>query len=355
MKRFLSIALCLTVAPLLAQERFGALNGTVSDETGAVLPGVTVTLTHTSTHRVITAATRADGVYSVRNIDPGRYSVKFELARFATREFGEIDIPSGQTRKLDAKMTVGGGATTVQVIGAVPMIETETALVTHSVPQQELERLPKSRTFQYLAITAPGVNAGEIEGGIQVNGASSAENTFSIDGIATESAIDGRSRQNAPPEHLEEIQIKTAGIEAAYGGSLGGIISAVTKSGGDAFHGNAWFYYDGASLSASPERRLTLDPRDNRSVAYYQDEQGRNNQFEPGFSLGGPIRKDMLYFFTSWSSRWTRQEQTFRFGNGADTGVISRDRTFMSGFNKISFTPTRRIRTNLSWLWTPAK
>src|SRR5262249_27829848 len=260
----------------------------------------------------------------------------------------EIDLLTGQTLKLDAKMSVGAVATSVQVTDIIPLIDTESALVTHSVSRQEIESLPKSRTFQHLAITAPGVNAGEIEGGFQVNGASSAENTFIIDGVATESAIDGRSRQNAPPEYIEEIQIRTAGVEALYGGSLGGVISAVTKSGGDAFHGEAWFYYDGASLSAGPARRLTLDPRDNKSVAYYQDEKGTNNQYEPGFSLGGPIKKDLLYFFTSWSPRWTRQDESYRFSNGSEPGAIARDRTLWSGFNKISFDPTRRIRTNVS-------
>jgi outer membrane receptor protein involved in Fe transport len=75
---------------------------------------------------------------------------------------------------------------------------------------------------------------------------------LTIDGIDIESAIDGRSRQNAPPEYIEEIQVRTGGIEPVYGGALGGVISAVTKSGGDAFHGDAWFYYDGNSLSAAP-------------------------------------------------------------------------------------------------------
>src|SRR5215468_8702365 len=96
MKKSLCLALCLIAARLIGQERFGVLNGTVSDDTGAVLPGVTVTLTHSTTRRTIVASTRADGGYSVRNLDPGRYSIKFELARFATREFDEIDILTGQ-------------------------------------------------------------------------------------------------------------------------------------------------------------------------------------------------------------------------------------------------------------------
>src|SRR5204863_4107353 len=76
---------------------------------------------------------------------------------------------------------------------------------------------------------------------------------------------------------------------------------------------------------------------------------------EPGFSLGGPIRRNQLYFFTAWSPRWTKQDQLYHFSNGSETGVIRRNQTFMSGFNKISFEPRPRVRSNFTWLWTPTK
>ncbi len=104
------------------------------------------------------------------------------------------------------------------------------------------------------------MNSGEIEGGFQVNGASGAENQFNIDGVSTTSLINGKSRQDAVFEILQEVQVKTGGIDAEYGGALGGVISAVTKSGGNAFHGDLHYYYSGNALSAAPVLRLFADP-----------------------------------------------------------------------------------------------
>ena len=122
--------------------------------------------------------------------------------------------------------------------------------------------MPKGRSFQSLAMTAPSVNSGEIEGGFQVNGASGAENAFTVDGVVTNSLINGSSRQNTVFEYLQEVQVKTTGIAAEYGGALGGVISAVTKSGGNTFRGEAHYLYEGSSLSAGPVKRLVLDPSD---------------------------------------------------------------------------------------------
>ena len=96
------------------------------------------------------------------------------------------------------------------------------------------------------------MNTGEIEGGIQVNGASGAENSFTIDGVTTNSLVNGASRQDAVFEYLQEVQVKTGGINAEYGGALGGVVSAVTKSGGNQFHGEGHYYYTGAATSAGP-------------------------------------------------------------------------------------------------------
>ena len=132
--------------------------------------------------------------------------------------------------------------------------------VTHNVTAEEFDRMPKARSFQGIALTAPSVNSGDIEGGFQVNGASGAENSFTVDGVTTNSLVNGKSRQDTVFEYLQEVQVKTAGIEAEYGGALGGVISAVTKSGGNVFRGEAHYYYDGNGLAAGPVKRLVLDP-----------------------------------------------------------------------------------------------
>jgi Carboxypeptidase regulatory-like domain len=345
--------LCLLAVEARAQEGSGVLQGTVSDDTDAVLPGVTVTLTDEVTNRVLSTAAGSYGNYSLRRVEPGRYTVTFELAGFSRAVYPAIDIRSAQTLRLDVILKPGPVTTTIQVVDIAPLIDLEDSTVSQHFPQDEFDRLPKSRTFQSVAVMAPAVHAGEIEGGIQINGASGAENAFVVDGVATNSGIDGRSRQNAVFEYLSEVEIKTAGVDADQSGALGGVVSAVTRSGGGAFHGSAWLYYGGNALNAAPARRLVLDPRDNRTVGYFQDEKSRSRVYEPGFSLGGPVKGDKLFFFTSWSPRWAHQDVPYNFSNGAEAGTIRRDQTFFSGFNKISFAPTERVRGHLSWLWTP--
>ena len=158
-------------------------------------------------------------------------------------------------------------------------------------------------------MTSPGVNQGDIEGGFQVNGASGAENSFTVDGVNTNSLLYGSSRQDTVFEYLQEVQVKTGGIAAEYGGALGGVISAVTKSGGNRFTGEGHYYYSGNAISASPVPRLQLSPLDDTTVFYVQDEKQKNNRNEFGGSIGGPIVKDRLFFFGSVSPRFDPPDQ----------------------------------------------
>ena len=247
-KRFVAFLIAVLVAAgagvATAQERFGGLTGIVTDASGAVLPGATVTITSKNTGAARTLVTGGDGLYSVPDLDPGKYSMVVELSGFSKVSFDDIAVSLGKTLKLDAQLKVGDMTETVQVqADARPAIDSRSTLVSHNVTAEEIDRLPKGRSFQSLAMTAPSVNSGEIEGGFQVNGASGAENAFTVDGVVTNSLINGSSRQNTVFEYLQEVQVKTTGISAEYGGALGGVISAVTKSGGNTFRGEGHYYY----------------------------------------------------------------------------------------------------------------
>src|SRR4029453_15427315 len=122
--------------------------------------------------------------------------------------------------------------------------------------------------------------------------ASGAENSFTIDGVTTNSLINGASRQDAVFEYLQEVEVKTGGINAEYGGALGGVVSAVTKSGGNQYRGEGHYYFTGASTSAGPVKRLLPDPPADRTVRYVQDVEQPNDRHEVGGSLGGPIIRD---------------------------------------------------------------
>lgn len=348
----LALLVALVAAPAGAQERFSGLTGTVTDASGAVLPGATVAITNKQTGKVFTAVTGPDGVYRVLDLEPGRYAVKFELSGFSPSEVPDVNLLLGKTLSVDSSLRVGGLTEAVSVTAESPLIDTRNTTIAHNVTAEEIERIPKGRTFQNLAVASPSVNAGQVEGGIQVNGASGAENAFTIDGVVTNSLVDGRSRQDAVFEYLQEVQVKTGGISAEYGGALGGVISAVTKSGGNTYHGEAHYYFSGDATSAGPVERLVLNPADDVSVSYIQDAEQPNKVHDVGGSLGGPILRDKLFFFGSWAPRYTRTSQSYTFAGG-ERDTIDRKQTFNSAFGKINYDPSNRLRTSVAVLWTP--
>src|SRR5207247_5345914 len=121
-------------------------------------------------------------------------------------------------------------------------------------------------------------NTGDVEGGIQVHGASGAENVFYVDNMSITSVIDGRQRQNIPFEYLQEVNISTAGKPAENPGAPGGVIVAVTRSGGNEFHGEGHFYWSGRALNAGPVKRLVLAPS-GTATSYVQDEKATFNSY----------------------------------------------------------------------------
>jgi hypothetical protein len=348
-----TVALVFTTAAA-AQERFGTLQGKVIDEQGQPVPGVTVTVTNAQSGAPRSFVTDANGQYLASDLNPGRYTVAFELTGFTKVERNDVSVVLGRTFQVDAQMRVGQITESVQVTGeATPLVDTRSTLIAHNVSAEEFDRLPKARSFQSVALTAPSVNQGEVEGGMQVNGASGAENSFTVDGIVTNSLVNGQSRQNTVFEYLQEVQVKTSGISAEYGGALGGVVSAVTKSGGNAYHGEAHYYFEGSALAAAPVKRLVLDPATENFYQYVQDEKPRVNQNEFGGSLGGPIVKDRLFFYGSYSPRHDAQDRPYSYTQG---GANSVDRRIWNQqlFGKAT-AASRRLNATYSVLWTPTK
>lgn len=345
--------LALATGDAGAQERFGGLTGAVTDASSAVLPGATVTITSQTTGAMRTVVTGSDGTYAITDLDPGRYTVSVELSGFSRVEVQDVNVLLGRSLRVDATLKVGDFSEVVNVSAAdAPAIDLRSTLVAHNVTAEEIERLPKGRSFQSLALTAPSVNSGEIEGGFQVNGASGAENAFTVDGVVTNSLISGQSRQNTVFEYLQEVQVKTTGIGAEYGGALGGVISAVTKSGGNTLRGEGHFFYEGSALNAAPVKRLVLDPSDDVTVSYVQDEEQSDHRSEFGGSIGGPIVKDRLFYFGSYSPRIGRSTSDYQFGNGTEPGAIERKQTQTQAFGKLTYNGTR-FTASASALYTP--
>jgi hypothetical protein len=347
----LGVFLAIFSLPLAGQERFGNVMGVAKDPSGAVLPDVTVNIKNNVTHRLITIKTRGDGTYSAIDVEPGRYTVTFSKQGFSKFEVPDVLVLVGKTAEVDAAMKIGSVAETVEVSGAAPVIDTTSTMISHNVTAEEIGSLPKGRDFTGVAVFSPSVNTGYLEGGYQINGASGAENSYYIDGVSTNSMIDGSARQSATFDYIQEVQVKTTGLDAEYGGALGGVVSAVTKSGGNAFHGDLHFYYYGNKLSAVQSKRMQIEPTSRATFQYFQDKKMKSDNFEFGGSLGGPIVKDKLFFYTSASPKWAEQRRDMHFVDG--DGAMKRQASQMNWFSKISFEPASRLRMNFTWLYTP--
>ena len=349
-----SLALALVLAaPATAQERFGTLQGRVTDQQAAPIPGVTVSVTSLTSGETRAFVTDASGQFVASDLNPGRYKVNFELSGFTRIERPDVSVALGRTFEVNTEMSVSGVTETVQVTAeASPLVDNRSTLIAHNVSAEEFDRLPKGRSFQSIALTAPSVNAGEVEGGFQVNGASGAENGFTVDGITTNSLINGQSRQNTVFEYLQEVQVKTSGISAEYGGALGGVISAVTKSGGNVFRGEGHYYYEGSALAVGPVKRLVLDPTSEATGFYVQDNENENRQSEFGGSIGGPILKNRLFFYGAYSPRVENRDNLYNFTDASST--FTNEIWRQQAFGKLTYSQGR-VTANWSTLWTPTK
>jgi hypothetical protein len=336
-----------------AQEQFSSIIGSVYDSSKAVLPETKLSILNLKTKRTVAAVSGNDGMYCVRNLEPGRYSISAQKTGFAKAEYPDVILLLGKTIHLDFMLRVDSVREEIKVDSAAVIIDMDTTAVTHSITSDEFSRIPKTRSFQSVALTSPSVNSGDLEGGIQVNGASGAENQYMVDGMSTTSLINGTSRQNAAFEFLQEVQVKTSGLEAEFGGALGGVISAVTRSGGNSYNGELHWYNSGSLFDAGPNLRLTVDPNDNRTARYFQDSPNIDRINEIGGSLGGSIIKDKLFFFTFASSQIRNQAATVHLSDGASefTGA----RRSMDLFNKLSWDVNDRINTSFAWLHSTSR
>ena len=344
--------LCLATG-VAAQETRGSIEGIIKDPSGAVLPGVTVQAKGVNVAGTQTAVTDAAGIYRFPSLQPGTYEIVATLQGFQTARAEQVALSLGQVLKVDLSMQLSTVTETVQVTAeASPLVDNRSTLIAHNVSAEEFDRLPKGRSFQSIALTAPSVNSGEVEGGFQVNGASGAENGFTVDGITTNSLINGQSRQNTVFEYLQEVQVKTSGISAEYGGALGGVISAVTKSGGNVFRGEGHYYYEGSALAVGPVKRLVLDPNTEATGFYVQDNENKNRQSEFGGSIGGPILKNRLFFYGAYSPRVETRDNLYNFTDA--TSTFDNEIWRQQAFGKLTYSQGR-VTANWSTLWTPTK
>lgn len=268
----------------------GEVIGTVVLEDGSAIPGLAVEATSTNLIGKRTSVTGDNGTYRFLGLPSGTYLFTFYLEGFKTTKRSSIKVVSGHTYKLDVVMETGTLREEVVVTGASPVIDVSKNAYTQYITKETFDKLPKGRNFKSI---------------ISVEGASTSENTFYVDGVNTTTSYEGKAGTDVNFDFIEEIQVKSSGYAAEYGGSRGGVISVITRSGGNEYHAQLVAYFDGSILGYNPRPTLRINPLNNDAAEYVTYPEDDWTRIEPSFSLGGYIVKDKLWFLAKFVPKFT--------------------------------------------------
>jgi carboxypeptidase family protein len=316
--------LILTLGATLAsaQGGTGQIEGVVMDAQAAVLPGVTMTLQHSTTGVIRTTVTEGDGRYRFPALGPGIYTLKAELSGFAAEEVREIQITIGLELKRDFTLKVQALSETITVTGQAPVVDTTKSEVAGVVTQRQIETLPiNSRQYLSLALLMPGTSLDSTRSffpTVNVGGSMTFNSTGNVvDGVINNFAEDGEPRQNLPQDAVEEFKVSNVQYKAEFGLATGGIVQVVTKSGTNALRGNVFEYFRDKSLNA-------------KNVFETEKPAFKRHQF--GGSLGGPIEKNKIHFFGAVER--TQVDEFFTVSTGHPEFYSALEGTFPKPFRR---------------------
>ena len=328
------LVIAALAVPAFAQDQRGSIEGVVRDASGAILPGATVEA-KAPTGVVLSTTADTNGVYRFPSLAPGTYDVTATLSGFGGETVEVVRVSLGQIKKVDFSLAVAGVTETVQVTAVSPLIDVRQATRQTNIRTEQIELLPKGRDFTTLVTQAPGANNEAKLGGLSIDGASAGENRYIIDGIETTDIQDGTSGTNLIADFVEEVQVKSSGYTAEYGGATGGVVNVLTKSGTNDFNGSVGFQFQGSALTASnrPTLRasLTTPATAAEYVTYPEDDESR---VEPAFSIGGPIKQNRLWFFGAYQPAITNTTRDVDPGTAVNpaAGTFNEDQSDTSHY-----------------------
>jgi len=306
LKKTIYLAFCLLLVGsfVSAQQTTSKVVGTVMDSDGNPLPGVTVEATSPKMVGKATAVTDATGTFRLLSLVPGVYKLVFSLQGFQTLVREQIPVILEQTISIKETLQIGKLEEQITVIGQSPLIDVKSTVKGMTITKEVFQLLPKGRDFDALMTAIPGVSNEAMLGGTSVDGASGLENVYYVDGTDVTDIVYGDRAQGAAFELIDEVQVKASGYQAEFGGSLGGVVSVITRSGGNAFHGELLGFYNGSPLRDKYRKGLELNLENDSVATYYAYDffngKNKDNRIEAGGNLGGYIIKDRLWFFGSF-------------------------------------------------------
>ncbi|PYT10325.1 MAG: hypothetical protein DMF60_00465, partial [Acidobacteria bacterium] len=276
------------------------IKGTVTDQNKGVVVGATVTAKSTERGTTRTAKTESDGSYVIPAVPPGVYEVRIDAQGFEAAVIPTVELTVGATSVYDIELRPAGVKAEVQVTTEAPVIEVERTQQANTIDKRQVENLPNSgRTFQNYVYTLPGVSnsnapraqlsgrvTGFLSSGFSIGGSNGRNNLITVDGGENEYGS-GQARFDITPESIQEFQVNRNSFTAEFGFTAGTAVNVITKSGTNQFHGSGYIYY-------------RSDKTSGRNFFDFTNPRAKDRQLFPGFTFGGPIVKNKLFFFTNY-------------------------------------------------------
>jgi hypothetical protein len=289
----LALGLFLVIG-LIAQTETGQITGTIQDPTGAVVPNATITAVNATTGSQRSTATNSTGLFVLPNLTPGTWDVNITATGFTAQKV-RTTVEVGAKITLDRKLEVGTASTTVEVAEGAVLVNTESQTLSSTINNQQVSELPSLTRNPYdFVATMPNVSVDTESGrgvGYAINGMRSSSTNVMLDGVANNNEFTAGVGQSVPMDSVQEYNVQTSNFTAEFGRASGGIVNLITKSGTNDFHGSAYEFNRVSALASN---------------SFYNNANGLDkgiytrNLF--GYSLGGPIKKNKLFFFqnTEW-------------------------------------------------------
>ncbi|HWE51749.1 MAG TPA: carboxypeptidase-like regulatory domain-containing protein [Bryobacteraceae bacterium] len=309
-----AILLVATASSLFPQASTGTITGTVKDQTGAVVPGAAVSITNKDTGQARTTTANAAGLYSAPTLPAGNYDVKVEMNGFRT-QVGQATVTAGNTTTVDMALSLGSATEVVNVEAAAAQVNTDSQAIQGTIARTTIQELPlNGRNFLTLASLEPAMTVGAGQQAqfnalttVTALGGGGGSLLITVDGGNINDEMEGNASMNFSQEVVQEFQLSTVNFDNATGITAAGSINIVTRSGGNDWHGSAYYYYRDHNTAAYPglvHNPLDLNP-------FFQ----RKN---PGGWLSGPIKKDKAFFFFSYE----KQDQVQVYSENQDLASL---------------------------------
>jgi hypothetical protein len=356
-----------TATMALAQENYGAIQGTVLDQAGASVPGAKISAAAPNLPRPVELESDGQGRYAMQRLPIGTYVITITKTGFATTKLYNINVQLGSQITLNPALKISAVAETIEVSDSAVSIDPTSSRTAINISSEVFSTIPRSRSFESILTMAPGVrlepkasssagagNASRTTG-IQVDGASGSENSFIIDGVDVSDVRRGTLRTNSaiPFEFISDVQVKSAGMDSDTGGATGGVVNVATKAGTDQFHGQVLYQFTNDGMNPRPRGFWKLLPSNANQADFFAPKEDSYSYRYPGFTLGGPIVKNRLFFFLGYMPQFTDTDRTIAYASG--TRSFNQKSSQHFGLTRIDYNPLSKLQVNTSWIWSPVK